>query len=198
MSETNKKYQKILKELKENIKDEKQLEYVNKKFAEVSIIFLDMIDEISENFETRLHELEEQQVFVEGKLKNIQSVVKNIESDIYDEDSNFEILCPYCNNEFSANVEDDSQKEVKCPECNNIIELDWNDESDDCGCSACHCDDEDCDCEDCDCEDDDDCDCEDCNCGTNHNCNSEECTCGDDCKCDDDCDCKKNHKEDEE
>ena len=78
MSETNKKYQKILKELKENIKDEKQLEYVNKKFAEVSIIFLDMIDEISENFETRLHELEEQQVFVEGKLKNIQSVVKNI------------------------------------------------------------------------------------------------------------------------
>lgn len=159
MSEINKNYQKILEELKENIKDEKELDFVNKKFAEVSVIFLDMIDEITDNFETRLHELEEQQVFVEGKLKNIQSVVNNIESDIYDEDFKFDILCPYCNNEFSANVENDSQKEVRCPECNNVIELDWNDEcDDDCEC-GCGCGD-DCDCEDCDC--DNDCECDDC------------------------------------
>lgn len=173
MSEQNKKYQKILEELKENIKDEKELEYVNKKVAEISIIFLDIIDEISNNFENRLHELEEQQVFVEGRLRNIQSVVKNIESDIYEDEFNFDIICPYCNNEFSANVENDSQKEVQCPECHNVIELDWNEDAEDtCGhnCS--------CGCDDCN---DDECDCDDCHCEEEHG----------------QCDCDKHHKDEE-
>ncbi|HOZ54676.1 MAG TPA: hypothetical protein PK993_01335 [Clostridia bacterium] len=151
MSEQNIKYQEILEDLKQHITDEKELEYVTKKFAEASVIFLDIIDEISDNFDKRLQQLEEKQALVEGKLKNIQSIIKNIESDIYEDELNFDILCPYCNNEFSTIVENDSQKEVKCPECNNTIELDWNDDSDECGCSSCTCDDESS-CGDCNCQ----------------------------------------------
>lgn len=185
MSEPNKKFQKILDDLKEHIKDEQELQYVNKKFVEASILFLEMIDEISENFESRLHELEEQQVFVEGKIKRMQEVVNNIENDIYEEDYNFDIMCPYCNNEFSATVENDSQKEVQCPECSNIIELDWGDECSDthCGCGCEHDHLHECDCGgDCNCEGN-------CNCGEDCNCEG-DCNCGEDCNCGGDCDCE--------
>lgn len=162
MSEVNKKYQDILEDLKKHFKDEKELEYVNKKIAEISSIFLDMMDKMSEEFDERLHQLEEEQVFVSSKLKKIEKIVDDIENDIYDEEFNFDIICPYCNSEFKACVEGESQKQVECPECNNVIELDWNNNcDDDCGCEDCHC--EDCDCEDCE-DYDCNCDCDD-NCG---------------------------------
>jgi hypothetical protein len=54
----------------------------------------------------------------------------------------FEMICPYCNCEFNAEI-GQSKTEIKCPECNNIIELDWNgnpdDNNDEIGCSGnCH------------------------------------------------------------
>lgn len=61
--------------------------------------------------------------------------------DIYeDEDYDFEIVCPYCNHEFVADIEDELKEEIECPECHNKIELDWDGEDDDCcsgGCCGC-------------------------------------------------------------
>ena len=52
----------------------------------------------------------------------------------------FEIVCPYCNNEFVTDLKlmNEEKTEIRCPECNNIIELDWNDDEDE-GCQG-HCD----------------------------------------------------------
>ena len=44
---------------------------------------------------------------------------------IYEEDSVFEITCPYCNYEIDIFF-DETIKEIDCPECNNAIEIDWN------------------------------------------------------------------------
>ena len=72
----------------------------------------------------RLKKIEQTQNSIEEKLNILQNSVNGIENDIYEEDYEFEIVCPYCNAEF---VEDISSKtNIKCPECNNTIELDWN------------------------------------------------------------------------
>ena len=59
------------------------------------------------------------------------------DDDEYDTDDgyDFEIICPYCNTQFIADIE--SKTEIKCPECQNVIELDWNNEESQ-GCSG-HC-----------------------------------------------------------
>ena len=43
------------------------------------------------------------------------------------EDFEFEIVCPYCNYEFIADI-DEHEDEILCPECNNPIELDWSED----------------------------------------------------------------------
>lgn len=48
----------------------------------------------------------------------------------------FEIICPFCDKEFVAEI--DLQSVVKCPECNNLIELSWNSEEEN-GCCSGHC-----------------------------------------------------------
>mgnify|MGYP007042768822 CR=1 FL=1 len=67
--------------------------------------------------------------------------INEIETDIYeveDENNNFdfEIVCPYCDYEFTTSIE--GRTEIVCPKCNNVIELDWNDDDED-DCCAGHC-----------------------------------------------------------
>ena len=52
---------------------------------------------------------------INNKVSNVQSLVNEIESDIYEEDEGyeFEIVCPYCNYEFTADIEED-EKERLC------------------------------------------------------------------------------------
>jgi len=193
MSDLNKKYKEILKDIEDKIKDEKDLKYINEKMTELSVAFFEMINDITDKFESRIQDLEEQQVFVEGKLKKIQKVVDDIEGDIYDQEMDFEVICPYCNNEFTADITSDSQEDIKCPECHNVIELDWNEDcDDDCGCST-FCD-ADCECDDCGGDCGEGYNCENCNCGKDCDCD-DDCDCGEDCDCDEDCDCGCNeHK----
>ena len=92
-------------------------------------------------------ELKENQKIMTNKIQKMQQVIDHIESDIYsDEGFDFEIVCPYCENEFVIDANED-KNEVECPECKNVIELDWTgdlyDDEDDgcsghcCGCSGC-------------------------------------------------------------
>ena len=81
-------------------------------------------------------------------MNKMQQIIDNIEKDIYSEDGfDFEIICPYCDNQFVIDVDED-KTEVECPVCNNIIELDWSgdvEEDSECNgsCSGCHgCDEE--------------------------------------------------------
>ncbi len=117
MSDFSMKFQEIINDIENNIKDEKQLEYVNKKITEVSMLHLSVIDELADVIKNKMD-------IIEKKVNKIESAVSGIENDMYDEGVEFEIVCPYCNNVFVDDVE--SKSEIKCPECQNTIELDWN------------------------------------------------------------------------
>lgn len=144
MSEMSGKYRQIITDLENGIKDEETLEFVKEKFADMSMMFIDMIDRITAMTDKRIEQIEEKQNEINAKINSVQSAVDGIESDIYEaDDSNyeFEIVCPYCNYEFTTDIEDENKEEIICPECHNTIELDWNqDDFDECtgSCHSCH------------------------------------------------------------
>ncbi len=75
-----------------------------------------------------IKEIKESQNEINKKMEKMQQVIDHIESDIYSgEGFDFEIVCPYCEQEFVIDM-DETKKEVECPECKNIIELDWSSE----------------------------------------------------------------------
>ncbi len=141
-------YDKFLQDIEKEIKDEKQLEYIKVRFAMFVDKVIDKIDMILDYKEERMIGLEEKQKEIENKIGNIQQIIDNIEKDIYSEEGfDFEIICPYCDNQFVIDV-DENRTEVECPVCNNIIELDWSadlKDDEECGgnCMECHgCDEE--------------------------------------------------------
>ena len=130
MSDIKGKYKKILEDLENNIKDSEDLQYAKEKFMELSLLFMDIIDRLTILTDARIKEIEEKQTEIDNKISSVQSIVDEIEGDIYEDDENyeFEIVCPYCNYEFTTDIADEEKEEIKCPKCNNIIELDWNSE----------------------------------------------------------------------
>ena len=142
MSDIKGKYKRILEDLENNIKDPEDLLYTKEKFMELTLIFMDIIDRLTALTDARIKEIEERQEEINNKISNVQSMVDEIEGDIYEDEDEyeFEIICPYCNYEFTTNIEDGEKDEVKCPNCNNIIELDWNSEEEfSCGGDCSHC-----------------------------------------------------------
>lgn len=205
MSDLKNHYQSILTELKNHFQNEEERAFVLNKFQELSMMFMDVIDRLTLLTDMRIKEVEDKQKIIEDRIEIVKKAVNGIENDIYEDDEayEFEILCPYCNNEFTADINSEDNTEIECPECHNVIELDWNEEE--CNsccshCSVCEEDDEcncedDCECEDCNC----DCNCvNECECGCNDECNcGEECNCGDDCKCNENCTCKKDEEDED-
>lgn len=133
MAELTKKFQKIVKEIEDKIIDKEELEFINKKMVEVAMLHMEIIDEMTNIISERLEGIESVQNLIDEKVRNIQNSISGIESDMYEDNFDFEIICPYCNNEFIADIEEKSS--IKCPECQNIIELDWN-ENDEHECSG--------------------------------------------------------------
>ena len=143
MSDIKGKYKKILEDLENNIKEPQDLIYSKEKIMELTFIFMDIVDRLTALMDARIKEVEDRQMAINNRLEEVQSLVDEIEGDIYDEDDNyeFEIICPYCNYEFTTDMEDGEKDEVKCPNCNNIIELDWNPEEEiacEGDCAHCH------------------------------------------------------------
>lgn len=152
MSNLNTEFKDILKNLEENIKDKEDLELVKVQMFNLYNLFFDEISNLENLANSRISELAQRQASMEETLGSIEKDVKNISVDIYGEEENedgeyeFTVACPYCNHEFSVEV-DELKDEITCPECNNIIELDWGHEcdEDDCGCCPhdCHHDEDD-------------------------------------------------------
>lgn len=140
MSKLSEEYLKIIKDINKNISDKTEKEYILKKVAELSSLYIEIIDRITNISSNKIDELEEKQEKLENMLTKINETVNLIKKDIYeDDDYDFEIVCPYCNHEFVADVEDELREEIECPECHNIIELDWDGEDEGCtgSCSSC-------------------------------------------------------------
>lgn len=160
MSDINLTLKKIIKNLEEKITDKESLEIAKTEIFNLYNTFADELTELNSVMNARIVELAQAQKETNEKISNMEKSLKKIENDIYldedDEDGEYtmEIVCPYCNKDFSVDIDQIADKdEISCPECKNTIELDWGKE---CGCS------------DCDGECDDDCDC----CGDN--CHTDE------------------------
>lgn len=148
MSDLKNHYQAILKDLENHFQNEDDKGFVLNKFQELSMMFMDVIDRLTYLTDIRIKEVEERQQEIDNRIETVKKAVEGIENDIYEDDEayEFEIVCPYCNHEFVADINSEENAEVECPECHNIIELDWNEDE---GCGGC--------CSHCDgCEEDDD------------------------------------------
>ena len=137
MSDLSTRFQDIMKDIEKNISNEKDLEFINKKITEISMIYMEVLSGMNEVILNKIENIEKVQNSIETKVNKIQTSIAGIENDIYDDGYDFEIICPYCNNEFTADIE--SKSDIKCPECQNVIELDWNGEESGCSgsCSSC-------------------------------------------------------------
>lgn len=138
----NTEFKNILEILEKNIKDPEDLELVKVQIFNLYNLFFEEISKLEEIANSRISEMAQMQANMEEKLKTIEKEVKNISVDIYGEDDDeegeydFTIVCPYCTNEFTLEV-DELSNEVTCPECDNVIELDWGHECDEGECDCC-------------------------------------------------------------
>lgn len=137
MSDLSTRFQDIMKDIENNISNEKDLEFINKKITEISMLYMEVLSGMNEVIQNKIENIEKVQSSIETKVNKIQTSIAGIENDIYDDGYDFEIICPYCNNEFTADIE--SKSDIRCPECQNVIELDWNGEESVCSgsCSSC-------------------------------------------------------------
>ena len=148
MAKLREEYNNFLKDIEKNLKNKEDLEYVKVRFSMFVDKVIDEMDMLVDYKTQKMSELEQKQKEIDDKMSKMQQIIDNIEKDIYSDDGfDFEIICPYCDNQFVIDVDED-KTEVECPVCNNIIELDWSgdvEEDSDChgSCSGCHgCDDE--------------------------------------------------------
>ena len=143
MAKLREEYKNFLEDIEKNLKNKEDLEYIRIRFSMFVDKVIDEMDMLVEYKEQKMNEIEEKQKEIEEKMSKMQQIIDNIEKDIYsDEGFDFEIICPYCDNQFVIDVDED-KTEVECPVCNNIIELDWSgdvEEDSNCNgsCSGCH------------------------------------------------------------
>ena len=155
MSELKKEFKYFMNDLEKNIKNKEDLEYVKGRTTEFMNVVLDQMEHILTYKEDKLSQIEKIQKDLSTKINNIQREIEDIEQDIYlddsdeyevddEEDYDFEIVCPYCDNEFLIDLNQENS-EIECPNCNNVIELDWTGNLEDSqeetnfGCNKGHC-----------------------------------------------------------
>lgn len=142
MADMQERLKSVIEELENKIENKDTLEFVKTQIYNLSLIFLDEIDRVSEINMKKMEDLAEKYREINDKVEDIEDSVKTIENDIYMQEGDegefdLEIVCPYCNNEFIADFSEELKDEIICPECNNVIELDWNKEEHSCGCCGC-------------------------------------------------------------
>lgn len=131
----------FIKDMEENIKDSETLLYVKER----TLTFIEKIKEELEKQlalnEERISDIAKKQELTDILLQELKQRLDTVYEDIYEEEEDFTIICPYCNFEFETEINEEIN-EIKCPECGNIIELDWNGNPDDdnnCGGRCSHC-----------------------------------------------------------
>ncbi len=129
MSNLKKKFNQILEDIEKNIKNKEDLDYIKSQIYNISILFLDELDKLSELNLGRLNVMIDREKELSKKIAKMEKMISEIEKEVFSpSDCDFEIICPYCNADFIEEFSEENPHEVKCPECGNNIELDWNDE----------------------------------------------------------------------
>lgn len=130
----------FMQDIETKITNQEERDFILDRTAQLFNVIVDEMENVLDYKTNEIQALESKQKEIDGKMDDMEAVLKNITRDIYEDEEDFEIICPYCNNEFDADV-DENITEVVCPECENTIELDWGIEEDNnCNgnCSGCN------------------------------------------------------------
>ena len=125
----------FISDLEKNIKDENELSYLKERTAKLYNVIVNELENAVSYREDEIQKLEKRQDESTNRLDEMEEVLRNITRDIYEDDEDFEIICPYCNYEFDADI-DETKNEITCPECQNVIELDWGLDQNDSNCKG--------------------------------------------------------------
>ena len=130
MTDLKKRFNNILQDIEKNVTNKEDLDYIKTQVYNISLLFLDELDKLAEINLNRLNTMVDREKELEAKIESMEKIIDKLEKEVYssDDDSDFEIVCPYCNSEFIEDFSNGIKYEVRCPECDNIIELDWNEE----------------------------------------------------------------------
>ena len=129
MTDLKKRFKEILQNIEKNVSNKEDLDYVKTQVYNISMLFLNELDKLAEVNVVKLNTMLDREKELESKIEHMEKIINKLEKEIYspdDDDSDFEIICPYCNSEFIEDFRNGIKNEVRCPECDNIIELDWN------------------------------------------------------------------------
>lgn len=136
MADLKKKFNSIMIDLEENIKNKEDLEYIKSQVYNIALIFLEEVDKLTELSFDRLNVMIEREKELSKKVAKMEKMVDEIEREVFvPSDCDFEIICPYCNAEFIEDFESGMEHEIRCPECGNLIELDWHENEEEESCS---------------------------------------------------------------
>jgi len=127
----------FVKDLKKNISNKEELKTVLERTETLFDSIFNELNKYVDEEERKIKDLKNKQKKqdkrmdeIETRIEYLDENIDNIFKDIYEEDDgDFKIRCPYCNYEFSADI-DEHEVEILCPECNNPIELDWSSDFD--------------------------------------------------------------------
>ena len=140
MSDLQKNLKKVISDIEKNLKNKEDIEYVKTQIYNIYNIFLDEFDELESKCNEKVENIIIKCKILDDRMSEIESSIEKIESDIYvkvNEEFDFDVMCPYCDTEFSVDFSEGPKESVVCPECNHVVELDWDDEHE--GCSHdCH------------------------------------------------------------
>ena len=119
MTDLKKRFNNILQDIEKNVTNKEDLDYIKTQVYNISLLFLDELDKLAEINLNRLNTMIDREKELEAKIESMEKIIDKLEKEVYssDEDSDFEIVCPYCNSEFIEDFSND-----------NLIELDWNEE----------------------------------------------------------------------
>lgn len=126
LEDLKKELDSFLKDIRVNIKDPDDLAYITNRTENLVDVVFNEMDKILNYSEERINALIKKQQKEDDLVQELKEKLDEMYEDMYDdEDGDFAIICPYCNNEFDASL-DESFEEIVCPECGNSIELDWS------------------------------------------------------------------------
>ena len=66
MADFSKRFNEIIKDIESNIKDEKEREYINKKIAEISLLNMEIVEEMIYTFKSKIESIEKNQKSIES------------------------------------------------------------------------------------------------------------------------------------
>jgi chaperonin cofactor prefoldin len=141
MSDLQNKLDKVISDIEKRLTNKEDFEYVKTQIYNIYTIFLDEFDKLEAKCNEKMEDIAVRCKVLDDRMSEIEESIQKIESDIYikeNEEFDFDVICPYCDAEFSVDFSEGPKDSIVCPECENTIELDWNDEHDHEGCSG-HC-----------------------------------------------------------